>query len=928
MLHVENLCFRAALFALTLLVIACGERSTEGNMELAEKSVQNRNYSAAVVAIKQVLSANPTSGQARYLLGVSLLGQGEFSQALNELNRALEYGYDKDEVRGKHALALVGTGRMQELLKEYETLTLQHAKAQAEVRAAVAVAHLSARRVDKAERALDEALQADPKFGWAMLNKARIELHRGNRAAADQLVEAAIATDTVNGEAWHFKGAMLQAIKGDVAGAERAFKEAAKDGRFKALAISSLASLYVVNRKVVELRALHTELAKTDPGMVGVAVIEAQIGYLEGRYAAARESLDKVLRQRPNDARLLLFSGGIDLARGALLLAEASLGKAMQQPETAVLARRLLAVTYLKMGQSNKAITTIGPILESPNATADDYALGGEAHLQTGQLQEADQMFATAAKLRPDDVRINSAIALIGFARGQAADAIDTLQRLAAADPGDVASKALISVHLKRREFDAALAVVERFAKKGSDPAEAALYRGLILRSKGDLTGARTAFEDVLKVTPSHYLAAAHLSEIDLKDGLEEKARKRLQGVVAAQPRNAAARLTLASLLESIGAKPDEVRAVLVDAATSIGDDAKVRVALVSHDLKSSDPKAALAVAQQALASFPNNVEVLDALGRAQADTGNDQQAVSTFGRLIALNPSDPTPYVRLADLHGKRKNMVDAAQNLRKAFELAPERREVHVRMLSLARITKDTSLPLTAAKDLQRKWPGSLLGYLLEGDVHAGRGDWVRAIAAFKAALGKPDEHSAAPIRVFDASFASGQEAAADRFAADWLKTHPRDGPFLEHVGLIALKRGKYLEAESLLKQAVELNPRSPTALNNLAWVQALGGSRVAVETAERALALAPKSPAVLDTLATAWASQKNYAKAVEVQMQAVNQAKGRPALRVNLVKHLIAAGDKTRAKAELDAAIAQDAQLQGQEAVVKLRRALDSK
>lgn len=920
--------YRALLLVLAVSLASCNAPSSGDVIASAEAALQKKNYSAAVVELKQELAKNPMSGKARYLLGVALIGQGQFPLALGELNKALEYGYDADEVRGKHALALIGSGRAQQVLKEYDELTLQQSKAQAEVRAAVGIAHLSAQRVDKAERALNEALEADPKCGLALINKARIELHRGNRQAAEKLVDEAIATDTVNGEAWFVKGAMLQALHADVAGAERALKESAKDSQYTALATSSLASLYVANHKVAELKALHKELLKAHPGLPGLVLIEAQIAYLEGRYPAARDSIDKLLRLRPTDTRLLLFSGGVDLARGALLQAEAQLGRAMQRPDTALLSRRLLSLTYLRLGQPEKAVATISPILDSRNVTSDDYALAGEANLQIGQLQEAERWYAAAGKLSPEDVRIKSVIALIGVARGQAVDAMESLRRLAAADPGDVASKALISVHMRRREYDAALAVVEQMGRKGLNPADVALYRGLVLRAKGETAKARAAFEDVLKATPNHYLAAAQLSEIDVQDGLAEQARKRMQGVVAANPGSAAARLTLASLLASTGASASEIRAILTDAVAAIGDDPKLRVALVTHELKSSDPKAALAVAQQAAAAFTDNVDVLDALGRAQADSGNDQQAVSTFGRIIALTPANPTPYIRLADVQAKRKNLTEAARNLRKAFDLAPEQREVHVRMLALAKLTKDASLPLAAAKDLQRSRPNSLQGYFLEGDAYAGRGDWTRALAAFRAALGKPDERSAAPIRVYDASLASGQPAAADRFVVEWLKAHPKDGPFLEHVGLVAIKRGLHAEAERLLTQAADVDPKSPAALNNLAWAQSMTGARAAVDTAQRALALAPRSPEIMDTLATAWASQKNYTKAIEIQKQAVAAANGRPAYRLNLAKHLIAAGDKAGAKTELDAAIAQDARLRDQDAVIQLRKLLEAK
>jgi putative PEP-CTERM system TPR-repeat lipoprotein len=917
-----------AAVATCAALLACKERSAGDSIASAEANIAKRDYSSAIVELKYELSKDPARGIARYLLGVAFLGQGQFAQALTELNRAIEFGFDEDRVRGKHAVALIGSGRTEEVLREYKDLNLRDPGAIAEVKTAVAIAHLSAKRIAEAERALDEALEANPNSAWTLINKARIELHRGKSEEALRLVEAAIDRNALSGEAWHFKGAMLQVVRNDLSGAERAFKEAAKDVRFAAAATGSLASLYVANGRVAELREMHKTLLKSNPKSPGNTLIEAQIAYMERRFDVAREALDKLLRDRPNDPRLLLFSGSVDFELGALRRAEAQLVKAVRYPDGSQTARRLLARTYLRMGQPERAYNTIVPLVETGQSDSNAYVLAGEASLQLGMLQRAESLYAAAAKLRPNDVQLKTVMAMINLGKGQITDAFDSLHRIASTDPGDAADKALISAYLRRAEFDAALGAVERLAQKKSNPIDVALYRGLILRAKGEFPAARSAFETVLKLQANHFLGSAQLAELELKDGQVDAARKRLLAALAANPQDATARMSYSSFLLSIGAKPEEVRAFLEESVNAIPDEPRLRAALVTQNLRLGDAKSGLTVAQQAIAVFPENIEVLDALGRAQADSGNDEQAISIFTKISTLTARNALPYVRLADIYGKRRDTVSAARSLRKAFELAPEQREVHIRMLALAKRTGDAALALGAAKELQRSRPDSLSGYFLEGDVHAGKGNWPAAIGAFKAALGKPDAVSAAPIRVYDASLAAGQLVAAERFATDWVKAHPKDGPFLEHVGLRALNGKKYAEAERLLEQAIAVNPRSVAALNNLAWVRAAMGSKSAVATAERALALAPRSPALLDTLAAALASEKNLAKAIQVQSQAVAVSGGQPQYRVNLARLLLQFGDKAKARGEVEAIIAADARLGQNKAVVELRTMLDAR
>lgn len=907
---------------------ACMQNSPGDSIAKAEGHIAKRDFGTAIVELKSVLAQNPALGNARYLLGVAFLGQGQAASALTELNKAIELGLDEDRVRGKHAVALIANGRVKQVLSEYEGLKLSDPTAIAEVKTAVAVAHMSANRVDSAEKALDEALEANPKSAWTLINKARIELHKGRGDEAMRLVDLAIERDPASGEAWHFKGALLQVVKGDVDGAANAFRQAAKDGRFTAAATGALAGLFVSTGRVADLRELHKAQLKANPKSPGNSLMEAQIAYMERRFDAAREALDKLLRDRPNDPRLQLFSGAIDLHRGAFQRAETQLGKAVQQPDNANLARRLLAQTYLRMGQPERAYNTLSPLLEAPQSDGELHALAAEASLQLGQLQRAEMLYAEASKRRPNDAQFKAKIAMLRIEKGQTAEAFDSLQKIASTDPSDVADKALISAHLRRGEFDAALAAVDRLAQKKVDPVDVALYKGLIARAKGDAAAARAAFEAVLKLRENHFLSSAQLAELEMKDGQVDAARKRLQAALAANPKDGPARMTYLSFLLAAGAKPEEVRTFLVDAVGALPEEPRLRAALVTQHLRMGDTKSALAAAQQAVAAFPENLEVLDALGRAQSDSGNDEQALSTFNRIASLSTKNALPHIRLADVYGKRRDMVSAARSLRKAFELSPEQREIHVRMLSLAKRTGDPSLPLSAAKDLQRSHPNSVGGYLLEGDAHADKKNWPGAIAAYKGALGKPDPLSIAPIRTYNVWLASGQPAAAERFAGEWLKANPKDGVFLEHVGLRALNAKRYPEAQRLLQQAVVANPRSVAAHNNLALVLVQLGSKAAVESAERAMALAPRSPAVIDTLATALAAQNDVAKALQLQTQAVALSGGQPVYKVNLAKILLQSGDKAKARTEMEAALSADASLAKNEQVVALRKALEAR
>lgn len=913
---------------LLLFLVGCGQPSEKDLLQSAQQFIDKQDYRAAEIELKTLLSKTPASGQARYLYGFALMRQGQFVQALTEYDKAVDLGYDQDQLLARRATALLANARFKDLLKDYGDVTLADKPSQAELRTAVAGAYLRERKIPEAEAALADALSAVPDYGWALLNKARIAVYRGNANEGFKLIDDAIKSGTNNGEAWHMKAALLQVARGDFAGAEQAYLESIKDPRFAVLARADLVTLYLRLKRVDDAKQQLLALKKSSPAHPTTLFVEAQIAFLGGDMVKAAENLDKLLRASPKDDRLLVFAGAVDLTRGALLAAETKLGKALLFTNRQPVARRLLAATYLRMGQPEKALGALQSLLEGAPPDGNAQALAGEAMLQLGDAQRAEDYFSGALKQMAGDVRLRTAVALADLAQGDVKGGFAALEKIASADEGDIADKALISSYMKRREHDAALAAIDRLARKKPGDATVGIYRALALRAKGDLGGARSAFDAVLKTDPANVVAAANLASIELQERKPDEARLRLESAIKASPRSLGLRIALFNVLKASGAPADAVKATLAESISALPREPALRVALVDFLLGQKDARSALTAAQQALSSSPDNVSILDAVGRALVESGDDEQAISVFGKAATLSPRNAQPHVRLADVYGKRKNMKAAAASLRRAFELEPDNDGVHRRMLSLANLTKDPSLALWAAKTLQRDRPDRVIGYYIEGDVHASRGNWPAAIAAFKGAIGKADGGSFPQIRVHDAILASGQNTAAERYAQDWIKANPKDARFIEHIADITLRRKSYAAAEALLKQALEADPKSAVALNNLAWSLAERGAPGAVELAERALKLAPDSPPILDTLAKALARQKEYTRAIATQRRAITGGKDDGLYRLHLAGILAASGDKAGALSELDAVAALGDTFPGQAAVAALRKSLQSK
>ena len=111
----------------------------------------------------------------------------------------------------------------------------------------------------------------------------------------------------------------------------------------------------------------------------------------------------------------LLLSAKINYALQAYSQANADLRKVLQQIPNQLTARRLLVETQLRMGQPDKALDAIAPLLGEVALDADTLALIGEVYAQNGDMARASGYFETAVKRDPAHKRSRTELALMTF---------------------------------------------------------------------------------------------------------------------------------------------------------------------------------------------------------------------------------------------------------------------------------------------------------------------------------------------------------------------------------------------------------------------------------------------------------------------------------------------------------------------------------
>jgi putative PEP-CTERM system TPR-repeat lipoprotein len=604
----------------------------------------------------------------------------------------------------------------------------------------------------------------------------------------------------------------------------------------------------------------------------------------------------------PGNIQALQLAGATEFQLNALPQAQAYLSKALEAAPTLLLARRLLVVTYLRSGQSAKAMETLLPGLEGANVDPGLLSVAGEVYLQNGDVKKAEEYFTKASRQSPQDGRKRTSLALVHLISGPPDTAIEELQGIAVSDTGTTADLALISAHLKRQDFDKALKAIDRLEKKQPTNPLAAYLRGRTLLGTKDIPGARKSFERALAIESTYFPAVASLAGLDIADKKPESAKKRFEAVLAKDPKNGQALLALAELAARSGASTAEVTRLIGNAVAANPTDTATRLLQIDFHLRSKDVKGASSAAQNAAATLPDSPQILDALGRTQLASGEFNQAAATFTKLAAMQPLSPLPYLHLADAYLGENNKTDAANSLHKALGIKPDLLEAQRALIVLDVEQSKFQDALSTARTVQHQRPSEAVGYVLEGDIHMTEKATESAVAAYRAGL-KQVSSSELALKLHSALITSGKEPDADRFSANWQKDNPKDATFLFYLAGTALARKDYSTAEKNYAAVVKLQSDSAIAYNNLAWVSFKLNKEGALAYAEKANTLAPGQPAFMDTLAMLLAGKGDYAKALELQTKALALQPSNPQFKLNLAKIYLKSGKKDLAIKELN-------------------------
>ena len=267
-------------------------------------------------------------------------------------------------------------------------------------------------------------------------------------------------------------------------------------------------------------------------------------------------------------------------------------------------------------------------------------------------------------------------------------------------------------------------------------------------------------------------------------------------------------------------------------------------------------------------------------LGAAFVSEGKLQEAVAHYRDVLRRNPDLAEAHVNLGATMAAMGNLDQAIDHYRQALQIMPDAAEAHNNLGAALMTRGELDRAATHLAEALRIKPGYAEAWLNLGKVLARQGRLDGAVADYLEALRLRSDYSEAHANLGAALVSQGKfEEAKKRFSLA-LQLNPADAFALYQLGLVCYREGSSREAVAHLRGVIQLRPEWPDALNTLAWILATQEDpkerdiEEAVRLAQRAQELAAQ-PAILDTLAAAYAAGGRFEEAIETARQALAMA-----------------------------------------------------
>lgn len=845
-----------AILVSVVWLSGCGQitLSESRMLENARVYFSDGAFRSSVLELKNILQKNPRQGEARYLLGRIYFKVGDYKSAEQEFRKALDSGWDAEKPVVALAETLLVAGKHRQLVNEIEIKDTYSDTGRANLMALQAAA--TARTdPEKARQVLQAAAAIQSDAYHVLRTKAGLLLQDKSAEAALDVLAVALSQYPDSAELLLWK-AQAQKNQGDKDAAESSYRlllEKEPKGfltMYGRLARLELGQLLIMENRRYQVEPIIRPLLTRNPQDIEANYLAAVLALKNSSNREAEILLRKILAEKPDHIAAHLLLGTLVYEQQKFEQAAFHLQKYVSADSGNTEATKLLARTYLKLGQGKKANTLLQRISNGEKDDSALLALTGLAEIEAGRQASGVSKFRRALQLAPEnsELRQDLATALLGLEGN--VEAIDELKNLAEkADRDTMSGHSLVLAYIRNREFDKARQQVDELIKDRPDNPAVLLLAGSVDFAQGDLESARRRFSRAIKVQPDYLPASMLLARLELQAGNAAQAGKIYLASSRSNPDSVQPLLALAALSELEG-DLESMRNWLEKARRLDAGHIESRLVLAEYYLAVSQIEKARQVLDEAAAIDPLKSETLQFQARLLMAQGQYEAAMEPVQKILAVSPDNPAASLLLAQALIQLDSLKDARSVLSTLIKQSPDFMPAILLAADVEVRSSQYSAALELINRLNESTQATGIATELQARALAGQGNFESA-RKILAELVASEPTRQRVILLSEVIGNSGDKTAAIRVLTDWLKTNPEDMTIYEYLGFLHQQYGDNRSAIKSYARVLKSDPGNKVILNNFAWLLYLEGEiSKALRFAKRAYQIDPDDPGILDT------------------------------------------------------------------------------
>ena len=857
----------------TGLTLALCTTSFADTMQDAREAIDKKDYSTAIIHLKNQLKESPKDAQARFLLGNIYLTTGKLQASVKELGRAHEYAPEDNEILFRYAESLQAAGEHGKLLKLLKK-PLSNKTSESQRLSYIGYAHLAKNQLGDAKANFEQANQLH-KSALALNGLANLALHEKDLNQAEQFIEDALIIEPNNRSTLQLK-AKLSNLNKQHKAALKIYNQLIENNTNNLQYRLERAATYAVLKDNIKAKAdINFVLSKVE-NHPQANFIKAQILLQEQDFVGAQAASQKVVNAVPQHMPAALILGASNFALKNYNQAAEYLIIYMSSDPSNLKAQNLLANVYLEQGKIRQALLILEGIPQDKLNSDPQLLISlGAAYIRNGESEKGIRQLKQAQKLAPDNQDIRKRLIAAEFQSGEMDNAISELEQLTTDEQSPIQGQYLLIVsYIKQKQFDKADEKLQQLINKTPEDIKLLLLRALNEQLKGNTQAAITQYKDILKKDKNNIPAYMGLAQIAAIEKKWQEASDYFKKILTINPKAIKAYLGLAAIAGKQN-QHQQTEQYFLDAIEASKED-KTSQMVIANLLSQwyqnrKEPEKILTLANELQKQYPNDSQMRQFLARAQLVNGQNQQAEKTLQNLIALDKKDIESRVLLAKLISQTPERTDEVLSiLRDTQTLEPDNLSLYTYEASVLIKRSRFDEAIFVARNLQLEFPDQNTGQLLEADIYQAQKQYEKALKIYQKVYNKtPDKKILTAI--VDMMLKLKQTDNAIEVLNTAVETDQDDVDNMFKLASLYHGKNELEKAEKYYQRILKKIPNHIVSLNNLAWIHMENNAARAVELSKKAHELSPNSAAITDTYGFALVKNKQYEEGLNLLIQA---------------------------------------------------------